>query len=275
MAEPAHIVVVEDEATQRQMLVDYLRRQISGSAASTTAPRCAGWSSANCPRLCMLDVGLPGEDGFALARWLRERSGRIGIIMVTAASDTVDRVVGLETGADDYIAKPFEPRELLARVKSVLRRARPAPPSITAARACAWAAGCSTSSGACWSTPRRQRGHADSERVRPAQGVRRKPEPAVDARLAAGGHRASRDGGVRPRDRPAHHPAAPQDRGRSRPSRGDPHRARGRLHVRPAEGLEHFQEKWPIRRFSRRFDAKRFTVDSRKSTNRPERAGQL
>ena len=71
----------------------------------------------------MLDVGLPGEDGFALARWLRERSGRVGIIMVTAAADTVDRVVGLESGADDYIAKPFEPRELLARVKSVLRRA--------------------------------------------------------------------------------------------------------------------------------------------------------
>ena len=75
----------------------------------------------------MLDVGLPGEDGFALARWLRERSGRVGIIMVTAAADTVDRVVGLETGADDYIAKPFEPRELLARVKSVLRRAAGAP----------------------------------------------------------------------------------------------------------------------------------------------------
>src|SRR5205085_8523068 len=74
------------------------------------------------PALVLLDVGLPGEDGFALARWLRERSGRVGIIMVTAATDTVDRVVGLETGADDYIPKPFEPRELLARVKSVLRR---------------------------------------------------------------------------------------------------------------------------------------------------------
>jgi DNA-binding response OmpR family regulator len=74
------------------------------------------------PQLVLLDVRLPGEDGFALARWLRERSGRIGIIMVTVATDTVDRVVGLESGADDYIAKPFEPRELLARVKSVLRR---------------------------------------------------------------------------------------------------------------------------------------------------------
>jgi two-component system phosphate regulon response regulator OmpR len=74
------------------------------------------------PQIVLLDVGLPGEDGFALARWLREKSGRIGIIMVTVATDTVDRVVGLESGADDYIPKPFEPRELLARVKSLLRR---------------------------------------------------------------------------------------------------------------------------------------------------------
>jgi class 3 adenylate cyclase len=74
------------------------------------------------PALVLLDVGLPGEDGFALARWLREKGGRVGLIMVTAAGDTVDRIVGLETGADDYIAKPFSPRELLARIKSVLRR---------------------------------------------------------------------------------------------------------------------------------------------------------
>jgi DNA-binding response OmpR family regulator len=75
------------------------------------------------PALVLLDVGLPGEDGFAVARWLREKSGRVCIIMVTAAGDTVDRVVGLETGADDYLTKPFDPRELLARIKSVLRRA--------------------------------------------------------------------------------------------------------------------------------------------------------
>ena len=75
------------------------------------------------PALVLLDVGLPGEDGFAVARWLREKSGRVCIIMVTAAGDTVDRVVGLETGADDYLPKPFDPRELLARIKSVLRRA--------------------------------------------------------------------------------------------------------------------------------------------------------
>jgi len=122
-----HIVVVEDEAVQRQMLADYLGRQNFRVSALGDGAALRRLVERELPALVMLDVGLPGEDGFALARWLRERSGRIGIIMVTAAADTVDRVVGLETGADDYIAKPFEPRELLARVKSVLRRAAGAP----------------------------------------------------------------------------------------------------------------------------------------------------
>jgi two-component system phosphate regulon response regulator OmpR len=117
-----HIVVVEDEDTQRKLLVDYLSQQnfrVTGVDGGIALRRAV---ERELPALVLLDVGLPGEDGFALARWLREKSGRIGIIMVTVASDTVDRVVGLETGADDYIPKPFEPRELLARVKSVLRR---------------------------------------------------------------------------------------------------------------------------------------------------------
>ena len=122
-----HIVVVEDEATQRQLLLDYLGKQnfrVSGVDGGDALRRLVG---RELPTLVLLDVGLPGEDGFALARWLREKSGRIGIIMVTAAPDTVDRVVGLETGADDYVAKPYEPRELLARIKSVLRRVTGAP----------------------------------------------------------------------------------------------------------------------------------------------------
>jgi DNA-binding response OmpR family regulator len=122
-----HIVVVEDEAVQRQLLADYLARQNFRVTALGDGAALRQLVERELPTLVMLDVGLPGEDGFALARWLRERSGRVGIIMVTAASDTVDRVVGLETGADDYIAKPFEPRELLARVKSVLRRAAGTP----------------------------------------------------------------------------------------------------------------------------------------------------
>ena len=123
-----HIVVVEDEAVQRQMLADYLGRQNFRVSALGDGAALRRLVERELPALVMLDVGLPGgEDGFALARWLREKSGRVGIIMVTAAADTVDRVVGLETGADDYIAKPFEPRELLARVKSVLRRAAGTP----------------------------------------------------------------------------------------------------------------------------------------------------
>ena len=117
-----HIVVVEDEVTQRQLLIDYLAKQnfrVSGVDGGVALRRLV---DRELPQVVLLDVGLSGEDGFALARWLREKSGRIGIIMVTVATDTVDRVVGLESGADDYIPKPFEPRELLARVKSVLRR---------------------------------------------------------------------------------------------------------------------------------------------------------
>src|SRR4029077_15630916 len=105
------------------MLAGYLARQNFRVSALADGAALRRLIERELPALVMLDVGLPGEDGFALARWLRERSGRVGIIMVTAASDPVDRVVGLEPGADDYIAKPFEPRELLARVKSVLRRA--------------------------------------------------------------------------------------------------------------------------------------------------------
>jgi len=129
-----YIVVVEDEAAQRQLLADYLARQNFRVSALGDGAALRRLVERELPALVMLDVGLPGEDGFALARWLRERSGRVGIIMVTAAGDTIDRVVGLESGADDYIAKPFEPRELLARVKSVLRRAAGAPAEGTRVR---------------------------------------------------------------------------------------------------------------------------------------------
>jgi two-component system phosphate regulon response regulator OmpR len=122
MDQRLHIIVVEDEATQRQLLVDYLDKQNFRVSAADGGGALRRLVERELPELVLLDVGLPGEDGFALARWLREKSSRIGIIMVTAAADTVDRVVGLETGADDYIGKPYEPRELLARIKSVLRR---------------------------------------------------------------------------------------------------------------------------------------------------------
>jgi class 3 adenylate cyclase len=124
-----HIVVVEDEAVQRDMLLAYLAQQNLRASAVADGVALRQLVARERPALVLLDVGLPGEDGFALARWLREKNSRIGIIMVTSAGDMVDRVVGLETGADDYIAKPFEPRELLARIKSVLRRGAAPTPS--------------------------------------------------------------------------------------------------------------------------------------------------
>jgi two-component system phosphate regulon response regulator OmpR len=127
MDQRTHIIVVEDEATQRQLLIDYLDKQNFRVSAADGGAALRRLVERELPALVLLDVGLPGEDGFALARWLREKSSRVGIIMVTAAADTVDRVVGLETGADDYIGKPYEPRELLARIKSVLRRVTGAP----------------------------------------------------------------------------------------------------------------------------------------------------
>lgn len=132
MSGASKIVLVEDEAFQRHVIAECLAEHglrptelASGTELKRLAQRVM-------PDLALLDVHLnEAEDGFALARWLRSRSARIGIVMLTVAGDTIDRVVGLESGADDYIAKPFEPRELVARVKAVLRRASPAaaPPS--------------------------------------------------------------------------------------------------------------------------------------------------
>ncbi len=117
-----YLLLVEDEPTQRQILVEYLSRQGLRVAAVANGALMREAIAAEVPQVVLLDIGLPGEDGFVLARWLRERHPRLGIIMVTAATDSVDRIVGLETGADDYVTKPFDPRELLARIKSVLRR---------------------------------------------------------------------------------------------------------------------------------------------------------
>ena len=120
------LLVVDDDPSVRAMLVEYLRghRYEIRAVDSGTAMRAE--LERDLPDLILLDVRLPGEDGLTLARFLRERYD-VGIIMVTASGDVFDRVVGLEVGADDYVAKPFEPRELLARVRSVMRRMQARP----------------------------------------------------------------------------------------------------------------------------------------------------
>ena len=115
------VLIVDDDPAVRDMLSEYLsshgyevQQANDGSAMRTEIER-------HPPDVVLLDVRLPGEDGLSLARYLRERYD-LGIIMVTAAGEVIDRVVGLEIGADDYVTKPFDPRELLARLKSVMRR---------------------------------------------------------------------------------------------------------------------------------------------------------
>ena len=117
------ILLVEDDAFQRKAAEAYLANHDLKVTAVENGAQMRRQISRAMPDLVLLDVQLPGQDdGFSLARWLRESNTKVGIIMLTAAGDSVDKVLGLESGADDYVAKPYEPRELLARCKSVLRR---------------------------------------------------------------------------------------------------------------------------------------------------------
>jgi DNA-binding response OmpR family regulator len=120
-----HIAIVEDEAVQRHLLSVFLAEQGFRVSDFGGGDGLRALMERELPDLVLLDVRLPGEDGFSLARHVRGCGPHVGIMMVSAAGETVDRVRGLETGADDFVAKPFVPRELLARVRSVLRRVRP------------------------------------------------------------------------------------------------------------------------------------------------------
>lgn len=128
-----HILIVDDDASLRELLADYLSR--NGFRVTGVADGRALWMALEGEPvdLVILDLMLPGDDGLVLCRNLRARSP-IPIIMLTARGDDTDRIVGLEMGADDYLPKPFNPRELLARIKSILRRARSAPTELGEAR---------------------------------------------------------------------------------------------------------------------------------------------
>ncbi|MGB3126096.1 MAG: response regulator transcription factor [Pseudomonas sp.] len=120
------ILLVDDDQEIRELLQTYLSRagfQVRGVADGAGFRQ--AMNEAPCD-LVILDVMLPDEDGFSLCRWIRQhpRQAQVPIIMLTASSDETDRVIGLELGADDYIGKPFSPRELQARIKALLRRAQ-------------------------------------------------------------------------------------------------------------------------------------------------------
>ena len=127
MSESAHVLIVDDHRQIREPLARYLERHefrvtsVGSAAAARQALRTAAVD------LVVLDIMMPGEDGLQLCRHLRETT-RVPVILLTAMAEETDRIVGLEVGADDYVTKPFNPRELLARIKAVIRRARSLPP---------------------------------------------------------------------------------------------------------------------------------------------------
>jgi DNA-binding response OmpR family regulator len=119
------VLVVDDEPIVREVVVRYLEREGYATLEADDGDRARELLERETPDLVVLDVMLPGTDGLELCRWIRSRS-ELPVILLTARGEEADRIVGLELGADDYVTKPFSPRELAARVRTVLRRAAPA-----------------------------------------------------------------------------------------------------------------------------------------------------
>ena len=120
----ATVLVVDDEPIVREVVVRYLEREGHTTLQADHGDRAQEMIERQHPDLVVLDVMLPGTDGLELCRWIRARS-ELPIILLTARGEEADRIVGLELGADDYVTKPFSPRELAARVRTVLRRSAP------------------------------------------------------------------------------------------------------------------------------------------------------
>lgn len=120
------ILVVEDEEKLAQSICDYLAHENFNHHAIHNGAEVVSWVADNAPSLILLDIMLPGKDGISICREIRENSN-VPIIMLTARTDEIDRLLGLELGADDYVCKPFSLRELTARVKAVLRRYQATP----------------------------------------------------------------------------------------------------------------------------------------------------
>jgi DNA-binding response OmpR family regulator len=125
MSQSQHIIIVDDEAPAREMVGDYLKMHGFIVTLCDGGKSLRGAIENGLPDLVVLDLNMPEEDGLSIIRDLKSRSN-VPVIMLTATASPIDRVVGLELGADDYVAKPCELRELMARIRSVLRRAAPA-----------------------------------------------------------------------------------------------------------------------------------------------------
>ena len=234
MSDNGHILVVDDQREICDVVQDYLSGEGYRVSIAHDGAGMRRVFSQSPVDLVILDLMLPGEDGLTLARSLRDEFD-VGIIILTGRGETVDRIIGLEMGADDYLPKPFHLRELLARVKSVLRRVSsrtggPAPAPRVEGAVCrleprsfqpraAFAGG--------------QGGSADHRRIRPAGGLCQQCQSGADPRPAVGFGAQSRGRPVRPHDRRSGRSASPQARGRSAKADDDQDGARYRLHFYP------------------------------------------
>ena len=127
LQESPHLLIVDDQKEIRDSLKAYLVKQNYRISLADSADQARKFLKSFAIDLAILDIMMPGEDGLSLCRELRANS-TIPIIMLTAMAEETDRIIGLEMGSDDYVTKPFNPRELLARIKAVLRRANTLPP---------------------------------------------------------------------------------------------------------------------------------------------------
>jgi two-component system, OmpR family, response regulator len=128
-----HIAIVDDHKDIRELVGRYLGQHGCRVSSADSAASLRHLPQRSAPDLVVLDVMMPGEDGLSVCRYLRATSN-LPVILLTAAAEETDRIIGLEIGADDYVTKPFNPRELLARIKAVLRRANSLPPQRSAQR---------------------------------------------------------------------------------------------------------------------------------------------
>ncbi len=150
---PPVVMVVDDEPELRALLSEYLGRHGFTVHALADAAAARTLLAQTTPDIAVLDINMPGENGLSLARWMRETHASVAVMMLTTAGEAVDRIVGLELGADDYMPKPFEMRELLARLRAVLRRTQNKAPAaaepVPAAGAAAATASRTVRFGAC------------------------------------------------------------------------------------------------------------------------------
>ena len=238
MSQQQNIFVVDDEAAARDMIGDYLKMHGFDVTLCDGGPSLRADVEKARPDLVVLDLNMPEEDGLSLIRFLKQ-PGNVPVIMLTATASPIDRVVGLELGADDYLAKPCEMRELLARVRSVLRRStagaagrRRATPN----RTVGWARSGSISTRASLRDEEGNEHPLTASEFGLLKAFAENPKRVLTRERLLDLAQARDCGSVRPRDRRADHPHPPQDRARPRASARHQDRARRRLRVLARRG---------------------------------------